>query len=141
MFELKGIYIFLKVLSQWERKEERNIFLIHRSASASSLHLKKVSLNQTFQIKPYRIQNSEATQVYESMMKMVGKNFCTNDSSRPKAFNGKGFAFHMRRPQSSSSSSSTWASFSLRTLKKERFNLINGYSYIALSVLMMQTLN
>ena len=32
------------------------------------------------------------------------KNFCTNDSSRPKAFNGKGFAFHMRRPQSSSSS-------------------------------------
>lgn len=48
-------------------------------------------------------------------MKMVGKNFCTNDSSRPKAFNGKGFAFHMRRPQSSSSSSSTWASFSLRT--------------------------
>jgi len=49
------------------------------------------------------------------MMKMVGKNFCTNDSSRPKAFNGKGFAFHMRRPQSSSSSSSTWASFSLKT--------------------------
>ena len=46
------------------------------------------------------------------MMKMVGKNFCTNDSSRPKAFNGKGFAFHMRRPQSSSSSS-TWASLSL----------------------------
>ena len=45
-------------------------------------------------------------------MKMVGKNFCTNDSSRPKAFNGKGFAFHMRRPQSSSSSS-TWASLSL----------------------------
>ena len=40
------------------------------------------------------------------------KNFCTNDSSRPKAFNGKGFAFHMRRPQSSSSSS-TWASLSL----------------------------
>ena len=51
--------------------------------------------------------------IYESMMKMVGKNFCTNDSSRPKAFNGKGFAFHMRRPQSSSSSSSTWASLSL----------------------------
>ena len=52
------------------------------------------------------------SRIYESMMKMVGKNFCTNDSSRPKAFNGKGFAFHMRRPQSSSSSS-TWASLSL----------------------------
>ena len=66
------------------------------------------------------------------MMKMVGKNFCTNDSSRPKAFNGKGFAFHMRRPQSSSSSSSTWASFSLKTLKKERFTLIKAYLFMLL---------